>query len=60
MIGGIQMNKLQHNFVKLSTPRNRKAFLIILSLVGIAVAGGAPGAGSGIGGGPGVLSLLGF
>jgi len=54
------MKKLQSTAVFLLTPRNRKAMLIILTLVGMAIAGGAPGAGSGIGGGPGVLSLLGY
>jgi len=54
------MNTVQSTIIKLATPRNRKALLIVLTLVGMAIAGGAPGAGSGIGGGPGVLSLLGF
>jgi hypothetical protein len=54
------MTKLQSTAQTLFTPRNRKAFLIILTLVGMTIAGGAPGAGSGIGGGPGVTGLLGY
>lgn len=54
------MNPLRSASLKIWTTHNRKAFLIILTLVGMAIAGGAPGAGSGIGGGPGVTSLFGY
>jgi len=54
------MSKFNQALVKYTTPRNRKILVIILSLIGLAIASGAPGAGSGIGGGPGVNSLIGF
>lgn len=54
------MEKFHATFIKLASNRNRKALFIILTLVGMAIAGGAPGAGSGIGGGPGVTSLFGY
>jgi len=45
-------------FKNLFTPHNRKALYITLSLVALAIAGGAPGAGSGIG--SGFRALIGF
>ena len=45
------MQKNTHWLVKIGTPRNRKALFIILTMIGMAIAGGAPGASSGIGGG---------
>lgn len=48
------MKKLGNLF----SSRNRKALYITLSLAALAIAGGAPGAGSGIG--SGFRSLLGF
>lgn len=45
------MNKLESFAVKYASPRNRKLLYITLSLIALAVAGGAPGAGSGIGSG---------
>lgn len=40
------MHKLNHLWVRYATPQNRKAFYIVLSLIALAVASGAPGAGS--------------
>jgi hypothetical protein len=48
------MKKLSYLWVRYATPRNRKAAYIVLSLVALAVAGGAPGAGSGAPGGTGL------
>jgi hypothetical protein len=45
------MKKVKYLWVRYGTPRNRKALYILLALVALAVAGGAPGAGSGVGGG---------
>ena len=45
------MNKLESFAVKYNSPRNRKLLYIAISLIALAIAGGAPGAGSGIGGG---------
>jgi hypothetical protein len=42
------MNKLNLLWAQHVTP-NRKAFLVVLALVALAVAGGAPGASGGIG-----------
>jgi hypothetical protein len=44
------MNKLDNLWVRYGTPRNRKVLYILLTLAALAVAGGAPGAGSGMGG----------
>jgi hypothetical protein len=55
------MLKIKSLFTKYGTPRNRKVLLITLSVIGLAIAGGAPGAGSGMGGGiDGINILLGF
>jgi hypothetical protein len=43
------MNKLNHLWVQYATPRNRKVVYILLTLAALAVAGGAPSAGSGMG-----------
>jgi len=43
-----KMNKLNLLWAQHVTP-NRKAFLVVLALVALAVAGGAPGASGGIG-----------
>ena len=45
------MKKAEKLFVKYATPRNRRALFVIVTLIGMAIAGGAPGASSGIGGG---------
>jgi len=45
------MTNLSNIFTKYATPRNRKVLYILLTLAALAIAGGAPGAGSGIGGG---------
>jgi hypothetical protein len=47
----VAMQKNTHWLVKIGTPKNRKALFIILTMIGMAIAGGAPGASSGIGGG---------
>ena len=54
------MNKLGHLLSTYATRRNRKVFYILLTLAALAIAGGAPGAGSGIGGGVDLNSLLGW
>ena len=43
------MERLKYWWVRYSTPGNRKVFYILLALGALAVAGGAPGAGSGVG-----------
>ena len=45
------MNKIENLLVNHASHRNRKALFVILTLIGLAIAGGAPGASSGIGGG---------
>ncbi|MEA3438932.1 MAG: hypothetical protein U9R58_01480 [Chloroflexota bacterium] len=45
------MNKMGKLFTTYATPKNRKLLYIVLTLIGLAIAGGAPGASSGIGGG---------
>jgi hypothetical protein len=45
------MGKLNYLWVRYATPRNRKVFYVLLTLAALAVAGGAPGAGSGTGAG---------
>lgn len=52
------MEKLKTLWTRFGTPRNRKAAYIILSLVAMAVASGAPGAGSGAPGGGGITSIV--
>ena len=55
------MIKIKSLLAKYGTPHNRKGLLITLTVIGLAIAGGAPGAGSGIGSvGIGMFSLLGF
>jgi hypothetical protein len=41
-----KMHKLNHLWIRYATPQNRKALYIVLSLIALAVAGGAPSAGS--------------
>ena len=45
------MNKLSQLWVRYGTARNRKVAYILLSLIALAVASGAPGAGGGMPGG---------
>jgi hypothetical protein len=45
------MKHLSQLWVRYGTPRNRKVAYILLSLIALAVASGAPGAGSGTPGG---------
>lgn len=45
------MKKLSQLWVRYGTPRNRKVAYILVSLIALAVAGGAPGAGGGMPGG---------
>jgi hypothetical protein len=45
------MNKLSQLWVRYGTPRNRKVAYILLSLIALAMASGAPGAGGGTPGG---------
>ena len=59
------METLNRFWTQFGTPRNRKVAYIILSLVALAAASGAPGAGSGVPGSGGVgpdsfTFLLGF
>jgi hypothetical protein len=42
------MEKLSSLWIKYGTPRNRKIAYVVLSLVALAAAGGAPAAGSGL------------
>lgn len=44
------MNKAKVLWVRYATPTNRKVVFLLLTLAALAVAGGAPGAGSGMGG----------
>jgi len=48
---------LSYLWTRFGTPRNRKVAYLVLSLVALAVASGAPGAGSGLGGG-GLTSIV--
>ncbi len=43
------MNKLNLLWIKYATPRNRKAFYVVLALAALAAAGGAPGTHGGLG-----------
>jgi len=43
------MKELKNLWVRYGTTRNMKVAYIVMTLVALAVAGGAPGAGSGIG-----------
>lgn len=43
------MNKLSSLWFQVATPRNRQVVLILLTLAALAIAGGAPSAGSGMG-----------
>ena len=43
------MKKLKNLRVRYGTTRNMKVAYIVMTLVALAVAGGAPGAGSGVG-----------
>jgi len=43
------MNKLNQIWVHYATPQNRKVVYILVTLAALAIAGGAPGAGSGMG-----------
>lgn len=54
------MSKLQNLFANYATPRNRKVLFVVLTLGCLAIAAGAPGAGSGIGGGVRPTFLIGF
>jgi len=45
------MKALQSLWIRYGTPQNAKVLFILLTLAALAVAGGAPGAGSGIPGG---------
>lgn len=45
------MARLSYLWVRYGTARNVKALYVVLSLVALALAGGAPSAGSGTGGG---------
>jgi hypothetical protein len=45
------MEKLSHLWVRHGTSRNLKVLYILVTLIALAVAGGAPGAGSGVGSG---------
>ncbi len=52
------MAKLSYLWVRYGTTRNVKALYVVLALVALAVAGGAPSAGSGTGGGIGWFRAL--
>lgn len=45
------MKKLNDLWIRYGTPRNLKVACILITLIGLAVASGAPGAGSGTPGG---------
>ena len=51
------METLNYLWTRFGTARNRKIAYIVLSLIALAAAGGAPGAGSGLGGG-GLTSIV--
>ena len=52
------MKTLNYLWTRFGTPRNRKVAYIVLTLVALAASSGAPGAGSGLGGGDGINSFL--
>lgn len=52
------MEKLVRMWVRYGTARNRKVLYLVLSLVALAVASGAPGAGGGPGSGAGIDELF--
>jgi hypothetical protein len=54
------MKKVSHLWLRYATPRNRKFVYILLALIALAVASGAPGAGGGNPGGVGLGSTLFF
>jgi hypothetical protein len=45
----VTMEKLRHLWIQYGTPRNLKVVYILVTLAALAVAGGAPSAGSGTG-----------
>ncbi len=49
--GKLKMKKLNDLWIRYGTPRNLKVACILITLIGLAVASGAPGAGSGTPGG---------
>jgi hypothetical protein len=56
--GGGKMEKLNRLWIQYNTPKNAKVLYIVLALIALAIAAGAPGAGSGTpGGGPNILSI---
>ena len=52
------MKTLNNLWTQFGNPRNRKVAYIVLTLVALAASSGAPGAGSGVGGGDGINSFL--
>ena len=52
------MRNLNELWIRYATSRNRKVAYLVLSLIALAVASGAPGAGGGAGGGAGIMSIL--
>jgi hypothetical protein len=55
--GGSKMKKLNGLWIKYGTSRNLKVLYIVLTLIALAVASGAPGAGGGAPGGIGLESV---
>jgi hypothetical protein len=43
------MTKLNYLWIQVAAPRNRKVIYLLLALAALAIAGGAPSAGSGMG-----------
>jgi hypothetical protein len=55
------MKRLNKWWARYGTPRNRKTAYVVLTLIALAVASGAPSAGGGVpGGGPFCAFLVGF
>ena len=54
------MKTLNNLWRQFGTPRNRKVAYIVLTLVALAASSGAPGAGSGVGGGDGLTGVTSF
>ncbi len=52
------MKTLNYLWTRFGTPRNRKVAYIVLTLIALAASSGAPGAGSGLGGGDGFDAFL--